>query len=80
MFFAVSRKQRGIICIPILKYLKRHSRGLNGGCYHEKDLFFIRKPTYEELNLLLHEAILEAQLFDGIVSRLRYDLKRMEMT
>lgn len=43
----------------------------DGGVYIEPDLFFIRKPTYDELSKMLDEALLQERRFKILSTEIR---------
>lgn len=45
--------------------------GHNEGVYIEPDLFFIRKPTYDELSKMLDEAMLQEKSFNELAREIR---------
>ena len=44
---------------------------LNRGVYIEPDLFYIRKPTYDELSKMLDEAMLQEKRFNELSFEIR---------
>lgn len=52
---------------------------LYGSVYMEKDLFFIRKPTIDELHKMLKEALIQKNEFHLIAKDLRNKIKSVEI-